>query len=206
MKKKFEVIEVENFGIAIDGTDTFTKGDKIICGNTKATNYTILIMEHDDMAAGYTSIRASMKKVNVDGVRADKIVGSIFKRLPDVPLIVLGDENIGNKAISQANKFAPKGEESGYTLGYIDAAKAAQSKGMYSVEDLKRAIGKNALGINALLHNLQKKKLPTSVELEIESIQTTKKEDYQYFGNHQSNLNYIQALKITDRETNTIYL
>lgn len=39
-------------------------------------------------------------------------------------------------------------------------------------------------------------KAPKTVWLEKEECQTTKQEDYQYFDNHKSNLNYVQVLKL----------
>lgn len=117
-----------------------------------------------------------------------EVVATVGKRVEGVPVVILEDKEPFNQAINYAEKTFGNATEDNHTQfdsamnGYVAGYKAAQSKGCYTVEDMKKAF---QLGLSYeynmerppseddpkrfinLLAFIELKKEPVSVELEI---------------------------------------
>ena len=148
-----------------------------------------------------------------------KITCSIGKRIEGVPLIEEVDEDTEDnewKLTDLAREIFHKypNDVTSYHIavkaGY-DLAKAAQSKGQYSEEDVLKACelaGQRAANANnyseaamkdeilPFLKSLQPKRIPVSVELEVEIMRSADSFDLSVYS--------TDRLKITNPETNTI--
>lgn len=221
MTKKFDVIPIEDYGIVMDKETKMQVGDNY---------YNVSINE---LGRALDTTISQIRYEEEHGIIRHKVIATIGKRVrmwhgEELPLIELPDDPLDRRKPVYMVKNLKGGKEGNLTFNVqlfesLEEAKewckphphlqiveewivAAQSKGVFSEEDIQKVldIAQSACNmphdndvlisrnfIEQELKNLQKNKLPVAVELEVEYLDTIAGEDQ-------------HIVIITNSETNTI--
>ena len=223
MTKTFNVIEIEDYGIAVDDFQ-IKKGDSpCYCYNSIKSTWDNNIILY----------QGTMPEYHYIGFK--KIIGSIGKRLDGVPLIELVD-NVENLVSDYDKSKCPHFKREHTPQEFYDVFDFAFTKGykantnQYSEKDMinflrfflnhkKKEISQKLVDANVpdnfdvatevfKLYQPQKQIIPTEVELEMETvvdlIDRAKQMQERKPGDNCVIRRYIDVVEITNKETNTI--